>query len=99
MGWDEAHGTWLGVIGTDQHSQWSPKRSQWSKSGGYEVKVSEWHLALGMDLKMKPVAPRLGMKWKKAQSCPECVQCLDSGYMWVLDQKLELEFHIYPHLK
>ena len=42
----------MGVIGTDQHSLWHPKRSHWSKSGGDQVKVSEWDLALGMDRDM-----------------------------------------------
>jgi len=39
----------LSVIGTDQHNQGSPKRSQWSKSKGDEEGLSRWDLALGTD--------------------------------------------------
>ena len=37
------------MIGTNQHSMWSPKRGQWSESKGDKVEVSDWELALGMD--------------------------------------------------
>src|SRR5882724_9921433 len=49
MQWGEAQGSWLGVIRTNQHSMWSPKRGQWSESKGDKVEVSDWELALGMD--------------------------------------------------
>src|SRR5882724_12528559 len=45
----EAHRTSSGVIGTDQHSLWSPRRGQWSKPRGDEVGMTKWDLALGTD--------------------------------------------------
>ena len=53
MQWGEAHGTWLGVIRTDQHSLWSPKRGQWGKPRGDEVGMTKWDLALGTDHDIK----------------------------------------------
>src|SRR5882724_9232951 len=45
----EAHGTWSGVIRTDQHSLWSPRRARWSRPRGDEVGMTKWDLALGKD--------------------------------------------------
>jgi len=36
----EAHGTWSGVIGTNQHSLWSPRRGQWSAIVMWSQKAS-----------------------------------------------------------
>jgi len=44
----EPHGTWLSVIGTDQHSLWSPKKGQWSKPEEMRWRCN-WDLALGME--------------------------------------------------
>jgi len=54
MRWDEAKGIGLGVIGTHQHNQGTPERSQWSKSEGDEEGLSGWDLALGMDCDSTP---------------------------------------------
>ena len=61
MQWGEAQGTWLGVIGTNQHSLWSSKRGQWSKPRGDEVEVNEWDLALGTDHDRFQVPPKCNL--------------------------------------
>ena len=49
MQWDEATGIGLGVIGTDQHAQGSPKGSWRSKPKVDHVGLSGWDLALRTD--------------------------------------------------